>query len=64
MYIGSEVSQKVGRAAIDAWASGDVLKVLIENFSIFIPDDEERRKWGDRAIAEFKGGKYGLSFKL
>src|SRR5437762_14267373 len=55
---------KSGRAAIDAFVFGDVLSVLVDNFVVFIPDKEERRRWGDRAIAEFSSGKYPLSFKM
>lgn len=54
----------VGRAAIDAFAFGNVLSVLVDNFAVFIPDKEERRRRGDRAIAEFSSGKYPLSFKM
>lgn len=53
----------VGRAAIDAFAFVNVLSVLVDNFAIFIPDKEERRRWGDRAIAEFSSGKYPLLSK-
>ena len=55
---------KAGRAAIDAFAFGDVLSVLVDNFVVFIPDKEERKRWGDRAIAEFSSGKFPLSFKM
>ena len=50
--------------AIDAFAFGNVLSVLVDNFAVFIPDKEERRRWGERAIHEFSSGKYPLSFKM
>lgn len=42
----------------------DALPVLVDNFQEFIPDDEERKAFGERAVAEFTGGKFHLTFNM
>jgi hypothetical protein len=36
----------------------------VHNFQEFIPDDGERKAFGERAVAEFKGGKFHLTFNM
>ena len=39
------------------------MPALVENLNELIPDDEERKVFGERAVEEFKSGKYHFSFR-
>ena len=52
---------QLGRAA--ARAFGDVFPTLADHFKEFIPDDEERKAFGERAMKEFMSGKFCCYFK-
>lgn len=47
-----------------AAAFGDVWPTLADEFRTFIPDDEERKSFGERAAEEFKSGKYRCYFQM
>ena len=49
------------RAALIAFNS---IPMLMENFREFIPDDDERRIFGERAVAELNSGECHLTFNL
>ena len=52
---------QLGRAA--ARAFGRVFPTLADHFKEFIPDDEERKVFGERATEEFTSGKFCCYFK-
>ena len=52
---------QLGRAA--ARAFGRVFPTLADHFKEFIPDDEERKAFGERAMKEFMSGKFCCYFK-
>ena len=51
-----------GRAALSAF--GDVTLEIVEAGKKYIPDDEERKAFGQRALEEFKSGRYHFSFAM
>jgi hypothetical protein len=51
-----------GRAALAGF--GDVTPLLVENAKKYIPDDNERKAFGERALKEFKSGNYRFSFMM
>jgi len=49
----------VARTARNAF--GDAVPVLVENMKDIILDDEERKAFGEKALEEFKSGRYHVS---
>jgi hypothetical protein len=43
---------------------GDVTSEIVEAGKKYIPDDEERKAFGQRALEEFKSGRYRFSFAM
>lgn len=61
-YIVNEKMAIAGRAACKAW--GLAAAVYAEKFTEFIPDDKERKAFGDKVRQEFQSGNYHLSFRM
>jgi hypothetical protein len=45
-------------------ATGDVLHSVGSSFTEYIPDDQEREEFAQRAVREFKNQKHHLTFNL
>lgn len=60
MWLDKERAE-IGRAAAETFGNG--VPALVENLNEFIPDDEERKAFGERVVEEFKNGKYHFSFR-
>jgi hypothetical protein len=50
-----------GRAAVAAF--GNAVPLVVENMRDLIPDDDERKAFGERAVEEYKSGRYRFSFR-
>jgi len=45
-------------------ACGDVYPAVVSNFKEYIPDAKEREAFGERAVSEFKGGRFHLTYNF
>lgn len=43
---------------------GCTIPVLVKKFEDFLPDEDQRRNFSERALAELGSGKYHLSLKM
>jgi hypothetical protein len=61
---------RVGQSACRAAASRAALRafkgqpLIAENFKIYIPDDEERKVFGERAEAEIRDPRFHVTFTV
>ena len=56
--------QKAELGKMAAKVFGDAWPAFVDNFKDFIPDDDERRIFGEKAIEEFTSGRYRGYFRL
>ena len=56
--------QKAELGKMAAKVFGGAWPAFVDNFKDFIPDDNERRVFGERATEEFTSGRYRCYFKL
>lgn len=54
--------QAIGRLAY--FAFGAAFNALARKLDAFIPDEDDRRRFGERTTAELMSGKYHMSLKM